>query len=563
MLTRRRSARPAVGAAPSADGTTTALAPRLARSSLPAQLGVGSVFLAAGRGALATLRHFLFTRLSLAPAIHGSSRFGPAPMSAATSSRWRAELSGAPKHSTEPSRHPAGPYPLSPAEWRPLAPLRSPQTPPPLARKFGGCGRATQVLAARLTTLSDWPPAGSSRSCRSPRGEPPQSYAELCQLDASVPQATANDLPLTWHDSVSFGVDFEWSPHRTDECLDVPSRLDTGFPRRWEMLSELREGPIPTVIDTSCVRTGLQDQLKKGRLPASIRAAEEGHTRLFMEYDTLIETWERLPRFAQQLDVPLIDLQGLFCECWLPLISVVRLPDGLRELDERARAVRDLDAEDYPTAALAALLSPCILLTRNHKHFGPLGIQAASQGVDAVFAALDLRVGETRVQAVAMVPAAPVLAVGGATKWAYEKVGPLALVILGLILVGGTVFYRRQPPERKETVKKVAGGVGEFLMTEANAAMQAVQQAENQLTEWVVPGPAKRSVTSAVFRTLATGEDSMSAQQLCETLRPEVRPAVAPLRDWLHGNKTTVFKEVRYGSFQLGWRYRLTKPRSA
>lgn len=366
-----------------------------------------------------------------------------------------------------------------------------------------------------------------------------------------------------WHSSICLGMDFESSPSETNEHPDVLSRLGADLPRRRETLSDLREGPIPTVIDTSCVRTGLQDQLKKGRLPASIQAAEDGHTRLFMEYDTLIETWDRLPRFAEQLKVPVSDLQRLFSESWLPMISVVRLPDGLREIDTRALAVRDLDVDDYPTAALAALLSPCILLTRNHKHFGPLGITAPSQGVDAVFAAIDLRFGETQVQAVAMVPAAPVLAIGGVTKWAYEKIGPLAVVIVGLILVGGVVLYRRQAPERKETIKKVALDVGEYVMTEANRAMQVVQQAEKHLTEWVVPGPAKRSVTSAVFRTLATVDDSMSAQQLCEALPPEVRPAVAPLRDWLHGNKEAVFKEVRYGSFQIGLGYRLTNPLSA
>jgi hypothetical protein len=381
-----------------------------------------------------------------------------------------------------------------------------------------------------------------------------------------VDEANANGSEIseiscrTYEDSLFLAMDLDQVPARMDEYLEVLSRLDAGSPRRWEILSELRQGPIPTVIDTSCVRTGLQDQLKKGRLPASIHAAEEGHTRLFMEHDTMIETWERLPRFAKQLDVPLRALQSTFSEDWLPLISVVRLPDGLRQLDERARAVSDMDADDYPTAALAALLSPCILLTRNHKHFGPLGIRAASQGVDAVFAALDMRVGEARVQAVAIIPAAPVLAVGGATKWAYEKTGPLALVVLGLIFVGGLALYLRQTPERKETVKKVAVGVGEFLLTETNAAMQAVQQAENDLAEWVVPSPAKRSVTSAVFRTLAVGEDSMSAQQLFETLGPEVRPAVAPLRDWLHENKRTVFNEVRYGSFQLGLPYGLTRP---
>lgn len=330
--------------------------------------------------------------------------------------------------------------------------------------------------------------------------------------------------------------------------------------RRREPQAELREGPTPTVLDTSCVRTGLQDQLKKRRLPASLYAAQVGQTRLFMEHETVIETWNRLPRFAEQLGVPVLDLQRIFADQWLPLISVVKLPEGLRQLDERALTVRDLDPEDYPTAALAALLSPCILLTRNHKHFSPLDVREPSQGVDAVLAAIGIHVGETRGQVAVMIPAAPVVAVGAVTKWAFEKIGPVTSFFLGLLVGGGIMLYWHQPPERKKAFRKVARGVGEVLLGEVTAAMGAVQEAENQLSTYVVPRPANRTPAAAVLRMLATADDSMSAQQLYEALDPSVRPAVAPLRAWLHGNKTTVFKEARRGSFQLGRRYALTQP---
>jgi hypothetical protein len=117
---------------------------------------------------------------------------------------------------------------------------------------------------------------------------------------------------------------------------------------------------------------------------------------MFMERDTLQETCERLPRFASQFGVPLLKLQRLFAEEWLPWISIVSLPDLVRELDARAVHVRDLDADDYPTAALAALLSPCILLTHNYRDFGPLGVTAYRQGVDAVVAKLAMRQGRCR-----------------------------------------------------------------------------------------------------------------------------------------------------------------------
>ena len=204
--------------------------------------------------------------------------------------------------------------------------------------------------------------------------------------------------------------------------------------------------------------------------------AQNGQVRLFMERATLYETWTRLPRFAEQLGAPVVQLQRLFADEWLPLIRVVSLPDRLRALDQRASAVQELDPDDYPAAALAALLSPCILLTHNTKDFAPLGVRAWTQGVDAVVAALDVRVGETRAQAVTMVPAAPVYAVGAGVKRAYEKIGPAALLVVVCVILGGIYVYRRQPEQRRQTIRTLAGGVGNFLMEEYTAASEAVQR---------------------------------------------------------------------------------------
>jgi hypothetical protein len=136
-----------------------------------------------------------------------------------------------------------------------------------------------------------------------------------------------------------------------------------------------------------------------------------------------------------------------------------------------------------------------------------------------------------------MLPATPVVAVGATTKWAADKVGPMAWFVLALLAVGGVVMYRRQPQERKERIKTFASSTGQFLLDEYTRATYAVQQAEDQLGAFVVRGPEERSVTSAVFR--------------------KDRPAVDPLRRYLHGKNTTVFREVRRGGFVLGGRYQV------
>jgi hypothetical protein len=340
-----------------------------------------------------------------------------------------------------------------------------------------------------------------------------------------------------------------WSPYGlpSEDLAGLLEQLDPSLYRR----------PVPAVLDTDCVRTGLHYQLTKGAPPASVTTARDGMIRLFMEYDTLIETIARLPRFAGQLGVPVADLRRMLDEDWLPHIQVVTLPPELRQLDPRAAAVNDADANDYAAAALAALLSPCILLTRNRRHFAALGVHASTQGIDAVMAVIAIEAGEMRVQMALAVPAAPVrLAVAGG-KWASERIGPVAVgVILLAAAAGGIWWYSRQPAERRERIKEGAGTAGKFYMAKYAAATGAVLQAQADLRGCLVPRPEQRSVTSAVLRELAVAPESLSAQQIADLLAPSVRPRVTDLRAFLRANDA-MFAQVRRGGYEFGLRYEL------
>ena len=315
--------------------------------------------------------------------------------------------------------------------------------------------------------------------------------------------------------------------------------------------------PLPAVLDTACVRTGLHFQLKNGCPPASVTTARDGSVRLFMEYDTLVETIGRLPRFAKQFGVEVAQLRRILDEDWLPHIGVVKVPSSWRQIDTRALTVREEDADDYAAAALAALLSPCILLTHNYRDFGALGVKTRSQGVNGVLAVIDTKVGETQVQGVLMVPALPIRAAGAATKWASSRIGSAAWTILGLMMAGGTHLYLSQSQERRQRVKKVAAEIGmHFLMQYAKATAE-VQRARAQLRACVVPKPELRSTTSAILRELAISEYSLSAKQLADLIDPTLRPPVADLRAYLRANDEALFTQVRRGGFVLGRHYSL------
>jgi hypothetical protein len=324
-------------------------------------------------------------------------------------------------------------------------------------------------------------------------------------------------------------------------------------------LADLGRGLLLAVLDTSNVRTGLHHQLAHGSLPASISMARDGSMRIFMEYETLRETQRKLPKFARQFGVPVAELTRILNES-LPYTRVVKLPPPLRELDQRALEVRSLDSDDYPAAALAALLSPCILLTGNHNDFGPLGVQNERQGVEAVEAGIAVKVGEARFQASVMVPAAPVIAVGEITKWASEKIGPWACAGLALLLIAGGFLYSRQPEERRAKIRAGAVQAGKIVLDQIIQATTEVEAARAQLRARVIAGPATRSPESAIVRELALSEHSLSAQQLADRLDEAVRPPVAGLRGYLRASDEALVYEVRRGGFVLGTSYRLRMP---
>ena len=74
-------------------------------------------------------------------------------------------------------------------------------------------------------------------------------------------------------------------------------------------------------------------------------------------------------------------------------------------------------------------------------------------------------------------------------KWASEKFGPVAWVILGVAVLGGIYWYRKQPPERRERIKKVALDIGSHLMDQFEKATAEVQLARVELHACVVPSP--------------------------------------------------------------------------
>ena len=64
-------------------------------------------------------------------------------------------------------------------------------------------------------------------------------------------------------------------------------------------------------------------------------------------------------------------------------------------------------------------------------------------------------------------------------------------------------------------------------------------------------------MASAILRELALSPESLSAQQVAESLDPLARPSVADLRHLPAEHDGTIFDQVRRGGFVLGSDYQL------
>jgi hypothetical protein len=234
---------------------------------------------------------------------------------------------------------------------------------------------------------------------------------------------------------------------------------------------------------------------------------------------------------------------------------VVELNDRFRAKDARAAQVSALDPDDYPAAALAALLSPCALFTGNRKHFYPLGVNHPRQGVVLIDAVAEIFIGEQQFQMAVMIPGLPLFGLYKGLEWVVDRLGGVGVVLGGLLIGGAIVGYQCLSQETRDTVKKTASMMGNVLIEAGVEALAAADQGRKSFERLAVPAPESRSLEATIIRELAFSTESMSAQQLKDVLDESLPLSVVSIREFLHENKGTLFGEVRRGSFILGQHY--------
>jgi hypothetical protein len=126
------------------------------------------------------------------------------------------------------------------------------------------------------------------------------------------------------------------------------------------------------------------------------------------------------------------------------------LPRCRRQIRGRCRS-----ATATPTIYLPQRFGPCCRRGCCSRATTSTSARCAhrSRAVDGPMAVAVINIGQMEVHAIVMIPATPVMAAGAAVKWASDRIGPAAWVLLGLLVGVGIWWYLRQPPEYRERLK--------------------------------------------------------------------------------------------------------------
>jgi hypothetical protein len=234
----------------------------------------------------------------------------------------------------------------------------------------------------------------------------------------------------------------------------------------------------------------------------------------------------------------------------LPAVRFVPLEEGAIE-DPRIKGV---DPADRPTAELASLLAPSVLLTDNRKHFRSFGL--AETKTDTV--AVDLfQVGQFTVGAkgVAFVPTVGGAALIEGAKNLAAKLGVELTVVIGLLGIAGAGYFLTRPRGR-ELRSRLADAGRRAMPLIAEQTVAAVQASE-RVEAFAIERAASPDALSLLARHLAVQQSAISSAGVSKLLLElgfgfsGARAHQTETRAWLE--RELCFSEIERGRWALGF----------
>lgn len=253
-----------------------------------------------------------------------------------------------------------------------------------------------------------------------------------------------------------------------------------------------------TVLDADAILSSVDYQCRNGFRPRLPRLAGSRSSAVFAEDHVYGEVYRGLRKFSALTGIPEETMRGCWEDDYLPDIRWVET-DGNGLTDARVAEVTD--ATDRPTAVLASLIAPCLVLAEDKSLRRPgyapdRWRDAAGHGTNLI-AGIELQTGGTL-----LIGGPPAGIIVGGVKLG-EKVG---IPWWGSVLImAGIVYLILRSPDRRRTISDnvlPALEVGMTLMEEAYAQERnATQSLKKVIFQPALPATSKQQVATVLART--------------------------------------------------------------
>jgi hypothetical protein len=338
----------------------------------------------------------------------------------------------------------------------------------------------------------------------------------------------------------------------------VTSAGETADPERLIARARTDMVPLPIVLDADVLHRNVDYCLRTGYTPKLLEAASASYSLLsgvvvFATGRVREEVERQLVEIAERRNFSLSEVTALWERLFLPRIRFVEIGDRDIE-DPRVDEVRALHNADAPTAALAVLLAPCVLLSDNRKHFAPLRIAETRTDLIAVNAR-ELAGYYGSLNAMTLLPTVTGALVLEGSKKVVSSIGSeMALVLAALLIGAGVALWLSEPgSEMREGLKRFAREVGPPL---AAAATRALVLSE-EMSALAIDPPEQQSAARLIAKVLATRQTVLSTSEIAGRLEEHgyrfaggAKHATSTRR-WL--TEQNCFVEQQRGRWTLGY----------
>lgn len=269
-----------------------------------------------------------------------------------------------------------------------------------------------------------------------------------------------------------------------------------------------------TVIDSDALLSSIDNHCRTNRPSRIARLARSYRVEVLAPDHVYGEVYDGFRKIATSSPCTVEQLRSLFEESYLPYIRWVKVDPAGSEADDRIQAVLDIDDTDVPTAQLASLIGPCLVLSGDKSLRTP-GF-APSEWRPAAGSAITMMTSEASSEGAAGAVGMPVLGVVAGTIKLGNRFG--VPWFLSVPLLGGGIALLLQDPTRRSRVWSKIGTFVEVMLDHMAEECRKAQAGRAELTRAMCKPADAVAPKQMVTFVLARASEPMLAREVHEEM---------------------------------------------